>query len=230
MSNQQTVKIINQDKSGDYCLAVRGGKLVVNFSNPGDPYQRWIKKEYIDKKDQEGQPAFALINEATKAAIRLDGTTGPVSLVPYNLVDGTSDENSVLWTMSKNSDKNFRRIRRASNMSYHITPKDFQVEDGRRVEMRSENLPAARWKFVKDSTDTIPGSAGTGPESAGTEPGGSGTGPGSAGTGPGSAGTGPGSAGTGPGSAGTGPGSTGTGPGGASTCCGQGERSNNVAP
>ncbi|KAJ3696513.1 hypothetical protein LUZ61_000218 [Rhynchospora tenuis] len=196
MSDQQTVKIINQ-ADADYCLAVRGGKLVINFSNPGDFYQRWIKKDYIGKKDQEGQQAFALINEATKAAIRHDGTTGPVSLVPFNLVDGTSDVNSVFWTMSKDSDKDFRRIRRASNLSFHITPKDFQIHDGRILEIRADNLPAARWKFVQDNADIVPDSTDDGQCGTGTGWGGSGTGQGGTGSGQGGTGTGQGGSGTG---------------------------------
>ncbi|KAJ4781174.1 Ricin B lectin domain-containing protein [Rhynchospora pubera] len=151
MSNQQTFMIINQGSNGEYCLAIRGRKVVIALYNPRDPYQRWIKKDN-GTKDQEDQPAFALINEATNEAIKHEGTTGPMSLVRYNRVAGSLD-NSVLWSESKDSDQGFRYIRRASNISRHITANSHAIRDGRIVDLWDGTHITEHWKLVPYSKE-----------------------------------------------------------------------------
>ncbi|KAJ3705834.1 hypothetical protein LUZ61_009539 [Rhynchospora tenuis] len=153
MSNQQTYMIINQGGNEEYSLAIRGRKVVVALYNPRDPYQRWIKKDN-GTKDQEGQPAFILINEATNEAIKHEGTTGPMSLVQYDTV-ASSQDNSVLWSESKDSNQGFRYIRRASNISRHITVNYHALREGRIVDLWYETDITEHWKFIPYSKDLL---------------------------------------------------------------------------
>ncbi|KAJ3684714.1 hypothetical protein LUZ61_013878 [Rhynchospora tenuis] len=152
MSNQ-TFLIINQN-NGDYGLAIRGGKVVLTVSNPQDPYQRWFKRDN-GTKDEEDQPSFAIVNEATNEAIKHEGTSGPMSLVRHDLVDSSKD-NTVLWTESKIEDQGYRYIRRASSIRYHITPSSLKISDGRIVDLWDGDHISERWKFVPNSVEYQP--------------------------------------------------------------------------
>ncbi|KAH0470424.1 hypothetical protein IEQ34_000147 [Dendrobium chrysotoxum] len=69
-------------------------------------------------KDEEGFPAFALVNKATGQAIKHSvGATHPVQLVPYkpNFLD-----ESVLWTESRDLGDGFRCIRMVNNISLNF--------------------------------------------------------------------------------------------------------------
>ena len=55
----------------NYCLAVRDGAVVLAPANPKDIHQHWYKDTRFctGVKDEEGMPAFALVNKATGLAI-----------------------------------------------------------------------------------------------------------------------------------------------------------------
>lgn len=110
-----TVRIYTKAEE-NYSLSIRDGKVILELKNPSDKRQHWIKDlKYGTKiKDQEGFPAFALVNKATGEAVKHSfGATKPVSLVPYN--PEVPDE-SVLWTESKDLGDGFRCIRMVNNI------------------------------------------------------------------------------------------------------------------
>ncbi|MCH1923015.1 hypothetical protein L9G15_26750, partial [Shewanella sp. A3A] len=79
-------------------------------------YQHWIKDMRHSNKirDEEGYPAFALVNKVTGEAIKHSTGQGhPVKLVPYN---PEYQDESVLWTESKDVGKGFRCIRMVNNI------------------------------------------------------------------------------------------------------------------
>jgi len=66
----------------NYCLAVRDGAVVLAPANPKDIDQHWYKDMRFSTrvKDEEGMPAFALVNKATGLAIKHSlGQSHPVS-------------------------------------------------------------------------------------------------------------------------------------------------------
>ena len=66
----------------NYCLAVRDGAVVLAPANPKDIHQHWYKDMRFSTrvKDEEGMPAFALVNKATGLAIKHSlGQSHPVS-------------------------------------------------------------------------------------------------------------------------------------------------------
>ncbi|EMS66642.1 hypothetical protein TRIUR3_14708 [Triticum urartu] len=101
--------------SEDYCLAVRDGEVVLAPVNPKDETQHWLKDMRFSTtvKDEEGMPAFALVNKATGLAVKHSiGQSHPVKLVPFN---PAYEDASVLWTESKDMGKGFRCIRMVNN-------------------------------------------------------------------------------------------------------------------
>jgi hypothetical protein len=70
-ANQPTFKIFCKADEG-YCLTVRDGNVVLAPSNPRDAHQHWFKDMRFSTqiKDEEGNPAFALVNQATGLAIK----------------------------------------------------------------------------------------------------------------------------------------------------------------
>ncbi|VAH42074.1 unnamed protein product [Triticum turgidum subsp. durum] len=101
--------------SEDYCLAVRDGEVVLAPVNPKDETQHWLKDMRFSTtvKDEEGMPAFALVNKATGLAVKHSiGQSHPVKLVPFN---PAYEDASVLWTESKDVGKGFRCIRMVNN-------------------------------------------------------------------------------------------------------------------
>jgi hypothetical protein len=80
---QPTFKIFCKADEG-YCLTVRDGNVVLAPTNPRDHHQHWYKDMRFSSqvKDEEGCPAFALVNAATGLAIKHSlGQSHPVSLV-----------------------------------------------------------------------------------------------------------------------------------------------------
>ncbi|KAF3338192.1 Ricin-type beta-trefoil lectin domain-like protein [Carex littledalei] len=110
-----TVKIYCSANEG-YNLTIRNDTVVLGTANPRDPYQHWIKDlRYSTRiKDEEGYPAFALVNQVTGKALKHSlGQSHPVGLVPFN--PDYLDE-SVLWTESKDVGHGFRCIRMVNNI------------------------------------------------------------------------------------------------------------------
>uniref|UniRef100_A0A0D9X308 PH domain-containing protein n=1 Tax=Leersia perrieri TaxID=77586 RepID=A0A0D9X308_9ORYZ len=137
-----------------YCLTVRNGTAVLAPKNPRDDYQHWIKDMRHSNKirDEEGYPAFALVNKVTGEAIKHSTGQGhPVKLVPYN--PDYQDE-SVLWTESKDVGKGFRCIRMVNNIylnfdAFHGDKDHGGVHDGTEIVLwkwcEGDNQ---RWKIL----------------------------------------------------------------------------------
>jgi len=70
-AHQPTFKIFCKADEG-YCLTVRDGNVVLAPANPRDEHQHWYKDMRFSTqvKDEEGNPAFALVNKATGLAIK----------------------------------------------------------------------------------------------------------------------------------------------------------------
>jgi hypothetical protein len=80
---QPTFKIFCKADEG-YCLTLRDGNVVLAPTNPRDQHQHWYKDMRFSSqvKDEEGCPAFALVNAATGLAIKHSlGQSHPVRLV-----------------------------------------------------------------------------------------------------------------------------------------------------
>ncbi|XP_078148170.1 ricin B-like lectin R40G2 isoform X2 [Carex rostrata] len=119
MEDERQLVRIKSCKNEDYSLSIRGGKIVLAVTNRRDRYQYWIKDgHHTSRKDSEGQPAFALVNNATREAIKHCPNNNPLSLIPYN--PDSVDE--VLWTMPKNMQQEFTNIRRMDDISLLFTP------------------------------------------------------------------------------------------------------------
>ncbi|XP_012846330.1 PREDICTED: formin-like protein 18 [Erythranthe guttata] len=101
----------------NYSLTIRDGKVVLARSNSSDPCQP-AHETSTRVKDEEGYPSFALINKATKQAIKHSiAATQPVQLTAYN--PKTLDE-SILWTESKDLGDSYRTIRMVNNIKLNI--------------------------------------------------------------------------------------------------------------
>ncbi|CAI9090613.1 OLC1v1025426C3 [Oldenlandia corymbosa var. corymbosa] len=151
--NMPTVRVYCKAES-NYSLAIRDGKVILARSDPSDPFQHWIKDEKYSTrvKDEEGFPSFALVNKATGQAMKHSiGATHPVQLVPYN--PEHLDE-SVLWTLSRDTGENFRTIRMVNNIRLNVDAFNGDknhggVHDGTTIVLwewkKGENQ---RWKIV----------------------------------------------------------------------------------
>lgn len=94
--------------------------MILAPSNPSDPHQHWVKdlKYSTRVKDEQGYPAFALINKATDQAMKHSiGATHPVQLIEYN--PNRLDE-SVLWTESKDLGDGYRTVRMVNNIKLNV--------------------------------------------------------------------------------------------------------------
>ncbi|KAJ1297333.1 hypothetical protein BS78_01G367400 [Paspalum vaginatum] len=136
-AHQPTFKIFCKADEG-YCLTVRDGNVVLAPTNPRDEHQHWYKDMRFSTqvKDEEGNPAFALVNKATGLAIKHSlGQSHPVKLVPFN---PEYQDESVLWTESGDVGKGFRCIRMVNNIrlnfdAFHGDKDHGGVHDGTTV-------------------------------------------------------------------------------------------------
>ncbi|KAL6631265.1 hypothetical protein ACP70R_028115 [Stipagrostis hirtigluma subsp. patula] len=113
---QPTFKIFCKADEG-YCLAVRDGKVVLAAADSRDEHQHWFMDVRFSRhvKDEEGHPAFSLVNKATGLAVaRSLGHGHPVKLLLFN--PDYLDE-SVLWTESCDLGRDFGCIRMLSNIN-----------------------------------------------------------------------------------------------------------------
>ncbi|XP_078166309.1 ricin B-like lectin R40C1 [Carex rostrata] len=112
----------------DYSVTMYGGCVALAPANPHDPRQHWLLHQAIKLKDRDAQPAFALINRATKQAMQSPATKGfPIPLVAY---DPVSPDKSVLWTLSKDARHGYRRVRWLSDSNLILTTTHDTVCDG----------------------------------------------------------------------------------------------------
>ncbi|XP_062233029.1 ricin B-like lectin R40C1 [Phragmites australis] len=115
LAEQRTVRIFCKADE-EYSITVRDGTVCLAPTDPSDDYQHWVKdmRHSRDIQDEEGFPAFALVNKATGEAIKHSlGQSHPVKLVPY---DTQEIDESVLWTESKDVGDGFRCIRMVNNI------------------------------------------------------------------------------------------------------------------
>ena len=111
-----TVRVFCKAGGEDYSLTVRNGTACLAPTNPRDEYQHWVKdmRHSTRVRDEEGYPAFALVNKVTGEALKHSTGQGhPVKLVPYN--PDYQDE-SVLWTESRDVGNGFRCVRMVNNI------------------------------------------------------------------------------------------------------------------
>ncbi|KAG0479116.1 hypothetical protein HPP92_013835, partial [Vanilla planifolia] len=153
LNRQPTVRIFTKAEE-DFSLSIRDGKVILARKDPQDMYQHWIKDlKYSTKiKDEEGFPAFALVNKASGEALKHSfGPTKPVRLVPYN--PNFPDE-SVLWSESNDLGDGFRCIRMVNNIrlnfdAFHGDEDHGGVHDGTILVLwewlKGKNQ---RWKIV----------------------------------------------------------------------------------
>lgn len=153
LASESTVRVFCR-AGEDYSLTVRSGTVCLAPTNPRDHFQHWVKdmRHSTRVKDQEGYPAFALVNKVTGEAIKHSlGQSHPVKLVPYN--PEYMDE-SVMWTESKDVGKGFRCIRMVNNIHLNFDAfngdKDHGgVHDGTTVVLwewcKGDNQ---RWKII----------------------------------------------------------------------------------
>jgi hypothetical protein len=153
LASEKTVRVLCR-AGEDYSLTVRNGAVCLAPTNPRDEFQHWVKdmRHSTRIKDEEGYPAFALVNKVTGEAIKHSlGQNHPVKLVPYN--PEYLDE-SVLWTESKDVGKGFRCIRMVNNIylnfdALHGDKDHGGVHDGTEVVLwewcKGDNQ---RWKIV----------------------------------------------------------------------------------
>uniref|UniRef100_J3MP80 Ricin B lectin domain-containing protein n=1 Tax=Oryza brachyantha TaxID=4533 RepID=J3MP80_ORYBR len=112
--------------------------LMCHQSIHGHGEQHWYKdmRHSAKVKDEEGHPAFALVNRATGLAVKHSlGQSHPVKLVPYR---PEYEDESVLWTESKDVGKGFRCIRMVNNIhlnfdAFHGDKSHGGVHDGTTV-------------------------------------------------------------------------------------------------
>ncbi|KAL5198264.1 hypothetical protein ABZP36_001776 [Zizania latifolia] len=153
LASEPTVRIFcRADES--YSLTVRNGTVCLAPTNPRDDFQHWVKdmRHSTRIKDEEGYPAFALVNKVTGEAIKHSlGQSHPVRLVPYN--PEYVDE-SVLWTESKDVGHGFRCVRMVNNIylnfdAFHGDKDHGGVHDGTTVVLwewcKGDNQ---RWKIL----------------------------------------------------------------------------------
>ncbi|KAJ1292465.1 hypothetical protein BS78_02G393500 [Paspalum vaginatum] len=153
LASEPTVRVYC--KAGDgYSLTVRNGTVCLAPTNPRDDFQHWVKdmRHSTRIKDEEGYPAFALVNKVTGEAIKHSlGQSHPVKLLAYSTED--VDE-SVLWTESRDVGHGFRCIRMVNNIylnfdAFHGDKDHGGVHDGTTVVLwewaKGDNQ---RWKIV----------------------------------------------------------------------------------
>ncbi|KAG2647638.1 hypothetical protein PVAP13_2KG584400 [Panicum virgatum] len=166
----QVFKIFCRAANDNYCLAVRDGAVVLAPANPKDIHQHWYKdmRHSTRVKDEEGMPAFALVNKATGLAIKHSlGQSHPVKLVPFN---PDEEDASVLWTESKDVGKGFRCIRMVNNTrlgfdAFHGDKDHGGVHDGTAVVLwewckgENQSWKILPWGPEADSPAAGPGNA-----------------------------------------------------------------------
>ncbi|CAD6216649.1 unnamed protein product [Miscanthus lutarioriparius] len=153
LASEPTVRVFCRAGDG-YSLTVRNGTVCLAPTNPRDEFQHWVKdmRHSTRIKDEEGYPAFALVNKVTGEAIKHSlGQSHPVRLVPYN--PEYVDE-SVLWTESRDVGHGFRCVRMVNNIylnfdAFHGDKDHGGVHDGTTVVLwewaKGDNQ---RWKIL----------------------------------------------------------------------------------
>ncbi|KAM0872244.1 hypothetical protein ACQ4PT_038845 [Festuca glaucescens] len=163
VTTQKTYRIVCKAGEDSFSLGTRGGKVCFVRTDQNDDAQHWIKdmKYSTRVKDEEGYPAFALVNKATGEALKHSlGQSHPVLLTRYN---ANSLDESVLWTESRDVGNGYRCIRMVNNIYLNFdalngdpNQKNGGVRDGTTLILwewtEGDNQ---RWKIVEWSTSLI---------------------------------------------------------------------------
>ncbi|XP_057856752.1 ricin B-like lectin R40C1 [Cryptomeria japonica] len=113
-----------------FFMAARGHIAVLALGSPHDPHQEWIKVDSwgLQVKDEVGFPAFALVNNATKQALKHgDQEWDQIYLADYN--HNKLDE-SFLWTLSADVGNGYQCLRPVNNIHLNMDAKQADGEDG----------------------------------------------------------------------------------------------------
>ncbi|CAN6221654.1 unnamed protein product [Urochloa humidicola] len=146
-------------KTGEgFSVTVRDGTVCVAPTDADDVYQHWIqdKRPGSRIKDEDGFPAFALINRVTGDAIR--GSEGDgLKLVPYNPF---YLDISVLWTTSWDMGHGFRCIHLVDNANLNLDAvhggpvvEDLETHELELVSKGSEVKDGEKEQRTPDKTD-----------------------------------------------------------------------------
>uniref|UniRef100_A0A0D6R8S3 Uncharacterized protein n=1 Tax=Araucaria cunninghamii TaxID=56994 RepID=A0A0D6R8S3_ARACU len=114
----------------DFFLAARGQLAVLALGNRNDPHQQWVKVDSwgLKVKDEVGYPSFALVNKATRQALKHgDKEWDQVYLTEYN--HNKLDE-SVLWTVSADVGHGYQCLRPVNNIHLNVDAKQADGEKG----------------------------------------------------------------------------------------------------
>ncbi|XP_059070823.1 ricin B-like lectin R40C1 [Cryptomeria japonica] len=114
----------------DFFMAAQGQLPVLALGTAYDPHQQWIKVDSwgLRVKDDVGFPAFALVNKATKQALKHGNKEwDQIYLADYN--PNKLDE-SVLWTQSEDVGHGYQTLRPANNIQLNMDAKGANGETG----------------------------------------------------------------------------------------------------
>ncbi|GLJ52787.1 hypothetical protein SUGI_1124380 [Cryptomeria japonica] len=107
----------------NFFMAARGHLATLALGIPHDPHQQWIKVDSwgLKVKDEVGFPAFALVNKATKQALKHGNQEwDQIYLADYN--PNKLDE-SVLWTQSEDVEHGYQCLRPVNNIRLNMDAK-----------------------------------------------------------------------------------------------------------
>ncbi|KAL2952175.1 hypothetical protein AAZX31_19G096700 [Glycine max] len=162
LSTKPTVRVFTK-ANPNFSLTIRRGQVILAPSDPTNEYQHWYKDEKYSTrvKDEEGCPAFSLINKATGEALKHSiGATHPVRLIPYK--PDYLDE-SILWTESRDLGDGHRAIRMVNNVhlnvdAFHGDKNSGGVRDGTTIVLWDWNKgDNQRWKILPYCKSKIDG-------------------------------------------------------------------------
>ncbi|GJN33450.1 hypothetical protein PR202_gb22052 [Eleusine coracana subsp. coracana] len=139
LASESTVRIYCKADDG-YSLTLRNGTVCLAPTNPRDDFQHWVKdmRHSTSIKDEEGYPAFALVNKVTGEAIK----------------HSLGQSHPVMWTESRDVGDGFRCIRMVNNIylnfdAFHGDKDHGGVHDSTTVVLwewaKGDNQ---RWKIV----------------------------------------------------------------------------------
>lgn len=135
---------IHCEANPEFFLAARGDVAVLALENPHDPHQQWIKVDSwgLRVKDEAGFPAFALVNKATRHALKHgDKEWDQIFLADYN---HDKAEQAVLWTLSADVGNGYQCLRPVNNVHLNM---DAKAADGHVGGIRDGNeLILFEWK------------------------------------------------------------------------------------
>jgi len=140
---EPTVRICCKAAEG-LSVTIRNGAVCLAPTRRDDWFQHWVKDRRPGEmlKDEDGYPAFALVNSITGEAISGSAGLGPLKLKPYNpnYLDG-----SVLWTTDFDKGNGFRCIHMMDNFSLNF---EARLSAGEVVLSRWDTADEQHWKFI----------------------------------------------------------------------------------